>query len=50
MLFDMSRILLTTGAVEVGGEGLLTVSCDFVAMRNDSNNQSTISIDTDLSG
>ena len=44
--FTMAKIIYTTGAVEVT-EGLLSVSCDFVAVSNDG--ASTIVIDTALS-
>ena len=45
--FTMAKIIYTTGAVEVGGEGLLSVSMDFVAVTNGT--ASTLVIDTDLS-
>ena len=47
--FDMSKVRVTAGAVEIGGEGLVSVALEFTAMRNDANDQSTILIDTDLS-
>jgi len=46
--FTMAKIIYTTGAVEVGGEGLLSVAMDFVAVAN-SATESTLVIDTDLS-
>jgi hypothetical protein len=46
--FNMPKIIYTTGAVEVGGEGLVSVAMDFVAVAN-SASQSTLVIDTDLS-
>lgn len=44
--FTMAKIIYTTGAVEVGGEGLLSVNMDFVAVSNDG--ASTLVIDTSL--
>ena len=49
ILFDMSKVRITAGNVEVGGEGLVSVALEYTALRNDSNDQSTIQIDTDLS-
>lgn len=49
ILFDMSKVRVTAGNVEVGGEGLVSVSLEFTALRNDSNDQATIQIDTNLS-
>lgn len=49
ILFDMSKVKITAGNVEIGGEGLVSVSLEFTAIRNDSNDQSTIQIDTNLS-
>ena len=48
MSFTMAKIIYTTGAVEVGGEGLLSVSMDFVAVANNAATSSLV-IDTDLS-
>ncbi len=45
--FNMAKIIYTTGAVEVGGEGLLSVAMDFVAVAN-SATESTLVIDTAL--
>jgi len=45
--FTMAKIIYTTGAVEVGGEGLLSVSMDFVAVAADAST-STLVIDTAL--
>lgn len=45
--FTMAKIIYTTGAVEVGGEGLLSVSMDFVAVAA-SQFQSALVIDTAL--
>jgi len=45
--FTMAKIIYTTGAVEVGGEGLLSVSMDFIAVAN-SATQSALVIDTAL--
>ena len=49
ILFDMSKVRITAGNIEIGGEGLVSVALEFTALRNDSNDQSTIQIDTDLS-
>ena len=48
MSFTMDKIIYTTGAVEVGGEGLLSVSMDFVAVANNAATSALV-IDTDLS-
>lgn len=48
ILFDMSKVKITAGNVEIGGEGLVSVGLEFTAIRNDSNDQSTIQIDTIL--
>jgi|TARA_R100000479_G_C6394018_1_gene206375 hypothetical protein len=48
-LFDMPKVKITAGTVEVGGEGLVSVALEFTAIRNDSNNQTALTIDTDLS-
>ena len=45
--FAMPKIIYTTGAVEVGGEGLLSVAMDFVAVAA-SASQSALVIDTIL--
>ena len=45
--FTMAKIIYTTGAVEVGGEGLLSVAMDFVAVAADAST-STLVIDTAL--
>ena len=45
--FTMAKIIYTTGAVEVGGEGLLSVAMDFVAVAA-SATQSALVIDTAL--
>tara|TARA_R110002020_G_scaffold49341_3_gene140394 strand:- start:2172 stop:3107 length:936 start_codon:yes stop_codon:yes gene_type:complete len=47
--FTMAEVVYTTGAVEVGGEGLVSVSMEFTAIYKDSNNTSALVIDTDLS-
>ena len=48
MSFTMAKIIYTTGAVEVGGEGLLSVAMDFVAVANNATTSALV-IDTDLS-
>lgn len=45
--FTMAKIIYTTGSVEVGGEGLLSVAMDFVAVAA-SATQSALVIDTAL--
>ena len=45
--FTMAKIIYTTGVVEVGGEGLLSVAMDFVAVAA-SASQSALVIDTAL--
>ena len=45
--FTMAKIIYTTGSVEVGGEGLLSVAMDFVAVAADAST-STLVIDTAL--
>lgn len=47
--FILPRIKYTAGSVEVGGEGLLSVAMEFSALYKDSDNSSSITIDTDLS-
>ena len=46
--FTMAEVVYTTGAVEVGGEGLVSVSMEFTAIYKDSDNSSALVIDTDL--
>ena len=45
--FDLPKIIYTTGAVEVGGEGLLSVAMDFVAVAS-SPTVGALTIDTAL--
>jgi len=45
--FDLPKIIYTTGAVEVGGEGLLSVAMDFVAVAS-SPTVGALTIDTSL--
>ena len=45
--FTMGKIIYTTGAVEVGGEGLLSVAMDFVAVAADATTSALV-IDTAL--
>ena len=45
--FDLPKIIYTTGAVEVGGEGLLSVAMDFVAVAS-SPSVGALTIDTAL--
>ena len=49
MSFSMAEVVYTTSTVEVGGEGLLSISAEFTAIYKDSNNTSSLVIDTDLS-
>ena len=49
MQFTMAEVVYTTSTVEVGGEGLLSISAEFTAIYKDSNNTSSLVIDTDLS-
>jgi len=49
MSFTMAEVVYTTSTVEVGGEGLLSISAEFTAIYKDSNNTSALVIDTDLS-
>tara|TARA_R110002153_G_scaffold80034_9_gene203866 strand:- start:1483 stop:2418 length:936 start_codon:yes stop_codon:yes gene_type:complete len=49
MKFTMAEVVYTTSTVEVGGEGLLSISAEFTAIYKDSNNTSSLVIDTDLS-
>ena len=48
MSFTMAEVVYTTSTVEVGGEGLLSISAEFTAIYKDSNNTSALVIDTDL--
>ena len=47
--FAMAEVVYTTGTVEVGGEGLVSCSMEFTAIRKDSDDSSSLVIDTDLS-
>jgi hypothetical protein len=47
--FTMPEVKYTTGVVNIGGEGLISVQMDFVAMRDDGSDSSALTIDTDLS-
>ena len=46
--FTMPEVVYTTGAVEVGGEGLLSISTEFVAIYKDDGNLSALTIDTSI--
>jgi len=46
--FTMAEVVYTTSTVEVGGEGLLSISAEFTAIYKDSNNTSSLVIDTAL--
>ena len=48
MSFTMAEVVYTTSTVEVGGEGLLSISAEFTAIYKDSNNTSALVIDNDL--
>ena len=45
---SLPEVLYTTGVVNVGGEGLISVTMDFVAMRDDATDVSAITIDANL--
>ena len=46
--FSMAEVVYTTSTVEVGGEGLLSISAEFTAIYKDSSNTSALVIDTAL--
>ena len=48
MSFTMAEVVYTTSTVEVGGEGLLSISAEFTAIYKDTSNTSALVIDTDL--
>jgi hypothetical protein len=48
MKFTMPEVVYTTATVEVGGEGLLSVSTEFTAIYKDNGNLSALEIDTAL--
>lgn len=46
--FTMAEVVYTTGTVEVSGEGLVSCSMEFSAIHKDTNNTSSLVIDTSL--